>query len=149
MINIFEKYNRLTDEEKEDIEDLYIVHQLYKQLEEQKELHPTKLELRILFEKIKECLDLSNIKVEEIIKRIVEILKCVDKTIYDIEDFLISISEEDLYSGPEKDRDRPDEEVFIFLKEILPGIQLYVKIKKDSRVAYDRIKILSCHEALY
>ena len=86
MINIFEKYNTLTDEEKEDIEDLYIVHQLYKQLEEQKELHPTKLELRILFEKIKECLDLSNIKVEEIIKRIVEILKCVDKTIYDIED---------------------------------------------------------------
>lgn len=86
MINIFEKYNRLTDEEKEDIEDLYIVHQLYKQLEEQKELHPTKLELRILFEKIKECLDLSNIKVEEIIKRIVEILKCVDKTICDIDD---------------------------------------------------------------
>ena len=30
MINIFEKYNRLTDEEKEDLEDLYIVHQLYK-----------------------------------------------------------------------------------------------------------------------
>ena len=70
-------------------------------------------------------------------------------TIYDIEDFLISILEEDLYSGPEKDRDRPDEEVFIFLKEILPGIQFYVKIKKDSRVTYDRIKILSCHEALY
>ena len=69
-------------------------------------------------------------------------------TIYDIEDFLISISEEDLYSS-EKDRDRPDEEVFIFLKEILPGIQFYVKIKKDSRVTYDRIKILSCHEALY
>lgn len=68
-------------------------------------------------------------------------------TIYDIEDFLISISEEDLYSGPEKDRDRPDEEVFIFLK--VPGIQFYVKIKKDSRVTYDRIKILSCHEALY
>ena len=33
MINIFEKYNRLTDEEKEDLEDLYIVHQLFKQLE--------------------------------------------------------------------------------------------------------------------
>lgn len=70
-------------------------------------------------------------------------------TIYDIEDFLISISEEDLYSGPEVDRDKPNEEVFIFIKEILPGIQFYVKIKKDSRVTYDRIKILSCHEALY
>lgn len=49
----------------------------------------------------------------------------------------------------QKKTDRPDEEVFIFLKEILPGIQFYVKIKKDSRVTYDRIKILSCHEALY
>ena len=32
MINIFEKYNRLTDEEKENLEDLYIVHQIFKQL---------------------------------------------------------------------------------------------------------------------
>ena len=38
MINILEKYNRLTDEEKEDLEDLYIIHQLYKQLEELEEL---------------------------------------------------------------------------------------------------------------
>lgn len=37
-------------------------------------------------------------------------------TIYDIEDFLISISEEDLYSALEKDRDKPSEEVFIFFK---------------------------------
>ena len=77
MINILEKYNRLTDEEKEDLEDLYIIHQLYKQLEELEELHPTKLELRILFEKIKECLNVSNIKVEEIIKRIIEIIKSI------------------------------------------------------------------------
>ena len=49
----------------------------------------------------------------------------------------------------QKKTDRPDEEAFIFLKEILPGIQFYVKIKKDGRVTYDRIKILSCHEALY
>ena len=35
-------------------------------------------------------------------------------TIYDIEDFLISISEEDLYSGSEKDRDRPDGKCLFF-----------------------------------
>lgn len=70
-------------------------------------------------------------------------------TIYDIEDFLKSISEIDLYSGPEVDRDMPNEEVFIFTKEILNGVNFYVKIKKDSRVTYDRIKILSCHEAEY
>jgi len=48
MINIFEKYNRLTDEEKEDLEDLYIVHQLYKQLENFNEVELTKLEYKIL-----------------------------------------------------------------------------------------------------
>ncbi len=70
-------------------------------------------------------------------------------TIYDIEDFLKSITEADLYSGPEVDRDMPGEEVFIFTKEILSGIVFYVKIKKDKTVTYDRIKILSCHEAEY
>lgn len=43
-------------------------------------------------------------------------------TIYDIEDFLKSISESDLYSGPEIDRNMPNEEVFIFTKEILNGV---------------------------
>lgn len=70
-------------------------------------------------------------------------------TIYEIEDFLKSINELDLDSGPEIDRDRPNEEVFIFIKEILDGVKFYVKIKKDNTVAYDRIKIISCHEAEY
>lgn len=67
-------------------------------------------------------------------------------TVFDIEDFLISITEEDLYSGPEQDRDIPNDEVYIFKKEILEDVKFYIKIKKDSKVAYDRIKILSCHE---
>ncbi len=70
-------------------------------------------------------------------------------TIFEIEDFLQLISETDLVCGPEIDRDRPDEEVFIFIKEIFDGINFYVKIKKDNSVNYDRIKILSCHEAEY
>ena len=86
MINIFEKYNRLTDEEKADLEDLYIVHQLYKQLEKFNEVDLTKLEYKILFNKAKECFKFSNIDVREIIKRMLEILKCVDKTICDIDD---------------------------------------------------------------
>lgn len=86
MISIFEKYNRLTDEEKEDLEDLYIVHQLYKQLEKNNIVDLTKLEYKILFNKVKECFEFSNIDVREIIKRMIEILKCVDKTISDIDD---------------------------------------------------------------
>jgi hypothetical protein len=86
MINIFEKYNGLTDEEREDLEDLYIVHQLFKQLENFREIELTILEKKILFNKAKECLDISNIDVREIIKRMLEMLKCVDKTICDIDD---------------------------------------------------------------
>lgn len=86
MINIFEKYNKLTDEEKADLEDLYIVHQLLKELENIKELDLGLLEKKILFNKAKECFNVSNIDVKEIIKRLFEILKCVDKTICDIDD---------------------------------------------------------------
>ncbi len=95
MINIFEKYNRLTDEEKEDLEDLYIVHQLYKQLEKNNIVDLTKLEYKILFNKAKECFKFSNIDVREIIKRMLEILKCVDKTISDIDDPEMDLSEEE------------------------------------------------------
>ena len=86
MINIFEKYNRLTDEEKEDLEDLYIVDQLFKQLENFHKLELNLLEKKILFKKAKECFNVSNIDIKEIIKRLFEILECVDKTICDIDD---------------------------------------------------------------
>lgn len=85
MINIFEKYNRLTDEEKSNLEDLYIVHHLVKEQENSKELDLSLLEQKILFNKTKECFNVSNIDVKEIIKRLFEVLKCVDKTVYDIE----------------------------------------------------------------
>lgn len=68
-------------------------------------------------------------------------------TIFELEDFLLSINEKDLYKGPEKDRDIIGDELFIFKKEIIDGVKFYVKIKKDSNVKYDRIKIISCHEA--
>lgn len=67
-------------------------------------------------------------------------------TLEQVEDFLISITEDDLHSGPECDRDIIGDEVFIFKKDILNNVTFYVKIKKDSKVNYDRIKILSCHE---
>lgn len=67
-------------------------------------------------------------------------------SLFEIEDFLISIVEDDLYKGPEIDRDYPNDEVYIFKKEILTGVTFYVKIKSDNKFDYDRIKIISCHE---
>ena len=40
-------------------------------------------------------------------------------TLYDIEDFLKTITEEDLVSGPEKDRDMPNEKVIFLWKKLL------------------------------
>lgn len=86
MINIFKKYNNLTDEQKNDLEDLYIIHQLYKKLEEYKDLGLTNTDKEIVFNKVKECLKLSNINIMEIITRLFEMLECIDITIYNIND---------------------------------------------------------------
>lgn len=67
-------------------------------------------------------------------------------TTLDIEEYLKSIGIEDYLKGPEVDRDVPGDEVFMFKKEIIKGVIFYIKVKKDNTVAYDRIKILSCHE---
>ena len=61
---------------------------------------------------------------------------------FDIEDYISSLEVEDLYKGPEPDRDYPGEELFIFKKEILPNVIFYTKLKYKN----DQIKILSCHE---
>ncbi len=63
-------------------------------------------------------------------------------SLYDIEDFLSKLEIADLIQGPIVDRDYPNEELFIFKKEIIPNVIFYVKIKEKD----NQIKILSCHE---
>ncbi|HCY44457.1 MAG TPA: hypothetical protein DHU33_03405 [Firmicutes bacterium] len=63
-------------------------------------------------------------------------------TQYDLEDYILSLAATDLYKGPEKDRDYPQEELFIFKKEIIPNVTFYTKLKYKN----NQIKILSCHE---
>ncbi len=94
MINIFEKYNKLTDEERKDIEDLYIVHQLYKQLENSDEVDLTKLEYKILFNKVKECFNVSDIDDLEL-EELVDLISNKDsdfKTIEHKKDILFAIT---------------------------------------------------------
>ncbi len=63
-------------------------------------------------------------------------------TIYDLEDFLLNLDSSDLVKGPVADRDYPNEELFVFKKEIIPGVVFYVKLKEKN----NQIKIISCHE---
>lgn len=67
-------------------------------------------------------------------------------TLFEIEEFLLRVTKKDLYKGPVEDRDVLGEEVYIFKKEIKENVTFYIKIKKDTSVNYDRIKILSIHE---
>lgn len=60
----------------------------------------------------------------------------------DIEDYIASLEAENLYKGPEIDRDYPGEELFIFKKEIIDNVIFYTKLKYKN----NQIKILSCHE---
>ncbi len=61
---------------------------------------------------------------------------------FDIEDYIASLEEENLYKGPEPDRNCPGEELFIFKKEIVANVIFYTKLKYKN----NQIKILSCHE---
>lgn len=61
---------------------------------------------------------------------------------YDIEDYIASLEADDLWKGPEPDRDCLGEELFIFKKEIKPKVMFYIKLKYKN----NQIKILSCHE---
>ena len=63
-------------------------------------------------------------------------------TQYDIERYIASLDIKDLYKGPIQDYDYPEEEVFIFKKEIKPQVIFYTKLKYKNK----QIKILSCHE---
>ena len=63
-------------------------------------------------------------------------------SLYEIEDFISKLEAEDLFQGPIIDRDYPEEELFVFKKEIISGTVFYVKLKEKN----NQIKILSCHE---
>ena len=60
----------------------------------------------------------------------------------DIEYFILSLKADNLYKGPEVDRDYPNETLYVFKKEIIKNVVFYVKLKFKDGV----IKILSCHE---
>lgn len=64
-------------------------------------------------------------------------------TIPDIENELLNLSSNDLYKGPEIDRDYPSEELWIFKKTIC-GTMFYIKLK--LRTTNDEVVCISFHE---
>ena len=84
MKKILKKYYEMNDNEKDDIEDLCILHELEEQLENYEDLGLDIADEEVIFEEIKNILPYSNIKHSEIISRLLELLRCRDITIDDI-----------------------------------------------------------------
>ncbi len=84
MKNLLKKYYEMNDKDKLKIKDLYILHELETQLLNYRELELDISDEEIIFETIKDILQDSNVKVSEIISRLLKLLKCGDITIDDI-----------------------------------------------------------------
>lgn len=100
MTNIFERYNMLTKEEKNELEDLYIIHLLFKNIKKYTNIKLTKSEMKILYRKVKECVEISNLNIKEVITRLLDMLNCADITIYnmnnlEIDEMIELLSEKD------------------------------------------------------
>lgn len=89
MKKLFNEYRQIDIEKRKYIEDLYILHELEKQLDVNKKLDLSISQEEIIFVAVKRCLQFSNIKISEIISRLLEILECRDITVYDIQDLSI------------------------------------------------------------
>lgn len=128
MRNIFKKYFKMSDNTKENLGELYMLHELECLLEEYEDINISSIadEETILKVAI-ECWYYSNIDGGEIIKRILDILNCRDITIEDLDnieiDELIELITED-----ETD----------FKKELKKTVILSEFIYKDLKCAFFR-----------
>ena len=86
MKELLIKYFKMSDEEKENLKDLYLIHEIEKRAED---IDFTEEEA--IFYRVKSILEMSNINIEELVTRIFEILDGAD---IDIEDIVESDDEE-------------------------------------------------------
>ncbi len=86
MKDLLKKYYEMTDKEKDELEDLYLLHEFQTQLKEHEDLDLELSDEEIIFECARTCLFYSNIQGSEIISRLLNILECQDISVNDIDD---------------------------------------------------------------
>ena len=86
MKELLIKYFKMSDEEKEKLKDLYLIHEIEKRAEDY-----DFMEEEAIFYRVKSILEMSNINIEELVTRIFEILDGAD---IDIEDIIEADNEE-------------------------------------------------------
>lgn len=129
MKRILKKYYEMNDNEKADIRDLCILHELEEQLSKYEDLGLDIADEEIIFEQTKSILTCSNIKDSEIISRLLELLKCRDITIDDI----IGVEIEELIELITKDKGDFKETENEIVKEFSCGRYYCMFIKQGKK----------------
>ena len=81
----------------------------------------------------------------EIVQRRVEYAQVTEMTPESIKIILMKLTPDDYVKGPELDRDRPDEYLWVFYKSGETKKRLYIKLKLMN----GRAKVISFHATIY
>ncbi|GAY72438.1 type II toxin-antitoxin system MqsR family toxin [Lentilactobacillus kosonis] len=81
----------------------------------------------------------------EIVQRRVEYAQVTEMTLESIKIILMKLTPDDYVKGPELDRDRPGEYLWVFYKDGETEKRLYIKLKLTNGHA----KVISFHETIY
>lgn len=129
MKKILKKYYEMNDNEKDDIEDLCILHELEGQLVDYEDLGLDIADEEVIFEEVKNILPYSNIKHSEIISRLLELLRCRDITIDDI----VGTATEELIQLITEDTGEFKDTKYEIIKEFSCGLYYCVFIRQGEK----------------
>ncbi|MBP3801623.1 MAG: hypothetical protein J6I85_06360 [Clostridia bacterium] len=129
MRNTLKKYYKMNDESKMLLEDLYLIHIIENKIKENENLNLNIAEEEVIFESVKNISKASNIKVEELVRRIFEILQGADMTIEDI----VELDEEKISDLITEDEEDYKSEKYEILKEFIYGGFYCVFIREGTR----------------
>lgn len=129
MKKILKKYYEMSDNEKANIRDLCILHELEEQLVNYEDLGLDIADEEIIFEQTKALLACSHIKHSEIISRLLELLRCNHISIDDI----IGTSTEELLELITKENKDLKNTEYEILKEFSCGLYYCVFVKQGKK----------------
>ncbi len=129
MRNLLKKYYKMNEETKMLLEDLYLIHAIENMIKENEKFNLNIAEEEVIFESIKNISKSSNIKVEELVRRIFEILQGADMTIEDI----VELDDEEITKLIADDEENFKDEKYEILKEFVYGGFYCVFIREGTR----------------
>ena len=136
MRNILKKYYKMNNDERSELKDLLLIHEIENKLEEYEELELSIADEETIFKIVKTVSEISNIKDTEIITRILDILVCRDITIQDITD----ITDNELIELITNDENDFESEQYKILREFIYNGFYCVLVRDNEKyiLIYDK-----------